>query len=111
VGLRADRDGVSFRAPAERSAHLRRAPIVAVGLAATGLAGFLALPLWLFMLYESQAPIRVVLAFGLAGAAIAAPLFGTMAASYHNRWSTLVTGCALGAFVLIVMFAILRLGY
>lgn len=97
--------------PAEGSAYLRRAPIVAVGLAATGLAGFLALPLWVFMLYESQAPIRVVLAFGLAGAAIAGPLFGTIAASHRNRWNILATGCALGAFVLIVMFAILRLGY
>ena len=84
---------------------------MAVGLAATGLAALLAFPLWFAMLYESQAHIRVVLAFGLAGAAIAGPLFGTIAASHNKRWSTLVTGCALGAFVLIVWFGILRLGY
>ncbi len=42
----------------------------------------------------------------LTAAAIASPLFGTIAGMYEERWNPLLTGCVLGLFFVVVLFAV-----
>jgi hypothetical protein len=81
-----------------------RPTIFAVGVCATALITIAAIPLFIASLYQGRAVIGTV----LTGGAIAAPLFGTIAATQQNRWNPLSTASALGCFVLIVLFALLR---
>ena len=50
---------------------------------------------------------QIILSYALTGAAIAGPLFGTIAGSYKERWNPLLTGCALGLFTLFIMYALI----
>jgi hypothetical protein len=80
-----------------------RATIFAVGLCATALITLAAMLLFIVTLYEHKAVIGVLLTAG----AIASPLFGTIAGSHQERWNPLLTGCGVGLFFLVVLFAVL----
>jgi hypothetical protein len=84
-----------------------RTTILGVGLCATALTAFVAIPLSIFVPYENPTTARIILAFALAGAAIAGPLFGTIAGSHEERWKPLLTGCGLGLLTLIIMFELI----
>jgi hypothetical protein len=79
-----------------------RKTIFAVGLCATALITLAASLLFIGTLYAHKEVIGVLLTAG----AIAGPLFGTIAASHGERWSPLLTGCALGLLALIIMFGL-----
>ena len=79
-----------------------RATIIAVGLCATALITVLAMLLFILSLYAHQAVIGTL----LTGGAIASPLFGTIAGSQQERWNPLLAGCAIGLFLLLVLFAL-----
>lgn len=84
-----------------------RTTILAAGLCATALTALVAIMLLPFVPYENPSTTRVILAYALTGAAIAGPLFGTIAASHAERWNPLLTGCVLGLLTLITMFALI----
>lgn len=84
-----------------------RATILVAGLCATALTAVLAIMLLPFVPYENPSTARVVLAYALTGAAIAGPLFGTIAGSYKERWNPLLTGCVFGLLTLAVMFGLI----
>jgi uncharacterized membrane protein YeaQ/YmgE (transglycosylase-associated protein family) len=85
-----------------------RSTIFAVGLCATALISLQALILLPFP-FDNPANVWQVIVLALTGAAIAGPLFGTIAGTRQDRWKPLLTGCALGGFILIVMVALLQL--
>ncbi len=84
-----------------------RATILVAGLGATALTALVAIMLLPFVPYENPSTTRVILAYALTGAAVAAPLFGTIAAYRVERWNPLLTGCALGLLTLSIMFALI----
>ena len=84
-----------------------RTTILAAGLCATALTAVLVLMLLPFVPYENPSTARVILAYALTGAAIAAPLFGTIAGFFDERWKPVLTGCGFGFLALIVMFALI----
>ena len=77
-----------------------RVALFAAGLLATAGTALLAFILWYVIIYEQHA---TVLATGMAGAAIAGPLFGTIAALHAERWRPLLVGSAVGAGILLAM--------
>ena len=83
-----------------------RAKILAVGLCATALTAFVAILAAILVAYGNPASAIGIIGFGLAGAAIAGPLFGTIAASHQKRWNPLLVGCALGLLTLLIMLAL-----
>ena len=58
--------------------------------------------LFIHTLYAHKEVIGVL----LTAAAIASPLFGTIAAMHEERWNPLLTGCAFGLFFVVVLFAV-----
>lgn len=87
-----------------RTVSAVRSTIFAVGLCATALISLQALILLPF--YDIARTVWKLLALALTGAAIAGPLVGTIAGTRQDRWKPLVTGCALGVLIVIVMVAI-----
>jgi hypothetical protein len=79
-----------------------RATILAVGLCATALIALAAFLLFVHALYAHKEVIGVLLTAG----AIAGPLFGTIAGTHQERWNPLLTGCAIGLFLVVVLFAV-----
>ena len=80
-----------------------RATIFVVGLCATALTTLAAMLLFIITLYEH----KVVIGILLTAAAIASPLFGTIAGTHQERWNPLLTGCAFGLFFVVVLLAML----
>ena len=80
-----------------------RATILAVGFCATALITLAAFSLFILSLYAHEEVLGVLLTAG----AIAGPLFGTIAASHAERWKPLLAGCAIGLFLLLVLFSVL----
>ena len=78
--------------------------ILAAGLVATALATLGAL----FGFYLLARRDLELFGYALAGAAIAGPLFGMIAALRVRRWRPLVTGCALAIVALVASQAIFR---
>jgi hypothetical protein len=83
-----------------------RSTITAVGLCATALTALVAILLAILVAYGNPASPIGIIGYGLAGAAIAGPLFGTIAASHENRWNPLLVGCAFGLLTFLIMFAL-----
>jgi hypothetical protein len=81
-----------------------RARIVAVGLLATAITASFTFVLWWATWIEYSPAFATV----LAGAAIACPLFGTIAGIHSKGWKPLIIGCALGAVIMIAMYYVLR---
>jgi hypothetical protein len=79
-----------------------RATIFAVGLCATALITLAAFLLFILTLYAHKEVIGVLLTAG----AIAGPLFGTIAGTHQERWNPLLAGCAVGLFLVVVLFAV-----
>jgi hypothetical protein len=79
-----------------------RATILAVGFCATALVTLAAMLLFIGTLYAHEEVIGVLLTAG----AIAGPLFGTIAGSHQERWNPLIAGCAIGVFLLFVLFSV-----
>ena len=75
---------------------------MAVGICATALITLAAFLLFIGTLYAHKEVIGVL----LTAAAIASPLFGTIAGTHEERWNPLLTGCALGLFFMVVLFAV-----
>jgi hypothetical protein len=61
------------------------------------------MPLFILSSYDHQEVLGTLLTAG----AIASPLFGTVAGLHHERWNPLLAGCAIGLFLLLVLFAAL----
>jgi hypothetical protein len=80
-----------------------RATILAVGLCATALMTVVAMLLFILSLYDHKEVLGTLLTAG----AIASPLFGTIAGLHQQRWNPLLAGCAIGLFLLLVLFAAL----
>ena len=74
-----------------------------MGLCATALTALAAMVLFISALYAHKEVIGVL----LTAAAIAGPLFGTIAGMHEERWDRLLTGCAFGLFFVGVLFAVL----
>ena len=74
-----------------------------MGLCATALITLVAMILFIIALYEHKEVIGIL----LAAAAIASPLFGTIAGLHQQRWNPLLAGCAIGLFLLLFLFAAL----
>jgi len=84
-----------------------RTTILVAGLCATALTAFIAIMLLPFVPYENPSTANVTLAYVLTGAAIAAPLFGTIAGSLAERWKPVLAGCGFGLLTLAVMFGLI----
>jgi NADH:ubiquinone oxidoreductase subunit 2 (subunit N) len=81
-----------------------RAAILAAGLCATALiVAVEATYLFPLALYADRRVIGTL----LTAAAIASPLFGTIAGLHQKHWNPLLAGCAIGLFLLIALFAVL----
>lgn len=97
-------DKAGSRRPGRSRTILTRLAILAAGLVATALATLGAL-----IGFDALARRDLeLLGYTLAGAAIAGPLFGMIAALRAKRWGPLVTGCALAVVALVAAEAIFR---
>jgi hypothetical protein len=77
-----------------------RVRLWAVGLLATVVTAFFTFFLWYVVWIEYSPALATV----LAGAAIACPLFGTIAGNHSQRWKPLLVGFALGAVIMLAMY-------
>jgi hypothetical protein len=93
-----------FRAGSEVAGDMR-STMFSVGLAMTSLLAYVAMDLVVVLGYEKT--LLLVFAYAFAGAAIAVPFAGAVAAAMTERWRPLVRGSVLGVTAVAAIWVLL----